>query len=61
MKSYCQRYQPPLALRFSLSPFHRQAVPLLQPKGDAPRYQLMDIPLYAISRLPQLLDAVPQP
>ena len=56
LKSYCQQYQPPKAVRSSLSPFQRQEVPFLKPIGGA-AYELLNIPLYALCRLPQLLDA----
>ena len=55
LKQYCQQHQPSKAVRCSLSPFHRQEVPFLQPKGGATSYELLDLPLYALCRLRQSL------
>lgn len=56
LKQYCQQHQPSKAVRCSLSPFHRQEVPFLQPKGGATSYELLDLPLYALCRLRQALS-----
>lgn len=51
LKWYCQKYRPAHALRCSLSPYCRQEVPLSIPETGSSSYELVNLPLYALSRL----------
>ncbi len=52
LKSYCGKFRPPAAVRTSLARYHRQWVDYA-PKQEMPpgQYELIDIPLYALSQL----------
>lgn len=48
LKAYCERYRPEVAVRCSMSEHHVQKVELPE---AATAYTLIDLPLYAVSRL----------
>lgn len=53
LKWYCQKFRPARAVRCSLSPYCHQVVPLPIPETGASSYHLVNLPLYALSRLLQ--------
>ena len=52
LKSYCVKFRPPAAVRTSLARHHRQSVDYAVKQETPPgQYELIDIPLYALSQL----------
>lgn len=49
LKAYCDRYRPTVAVRCSMSEYHAQSITI--PGGEG-SYTLIDLPLYAVSQLP---------
>jgi len=49
LKFYCRKYRPSKAVRISMSKFFRQTV--TDPEGKQGEYTLIDLPLFAVSRL----------
>lgn len=56
LKTYCQRFQPRKAIRTSLNPQARNTITFRNPLYNHPTCDLLDIPLFAISRLKEELD-----
>jgi len=52
LKNYCGKFRPPTAVRTSLARYHRQRVEYM-PNAEmgSGQYELIDIPLYALSQL----------
>ncbi len=59
---YCQRFQPKQAVRTSLNPFCRNEIPFKKPEYNHKSATLLDLPLYALSRLrDELVNAADYP
>ena len=56
LKTYCQRFQPKKAVRSSLNPHMRSLIEFKTPLCNHTSCELLDIPLYALSRLREELD-----
>lgn len=56
LKTYCQRFQPKKAVRSSLNPHMRSLIEFKTPLYNHTSCELLDIPLYALSRLREELD-----
>ena len=54
---YCQRFQPKQAVRTSLKPFCRNEIPFKKPEYNHKSATLLDLPLYALSRLREELES----
>ena len=57
LKTYCQRFQPQKAIRTSLNPHMRSLIEFKTPLYNHTSCELLDIPLYALSRLREELDS----
>ena len=55
-QTYCQRFQPRKAIRTSLNPHMRHTQDFKKPLYSHTSCEILDIPLYAISRLKKELD-----
>ncbi len=59
LKAFCEKFRPPAAVRTSMHHYYRQTISY-PPSGDekSPReYQLIDIPLFAVSEISGELDS----
>ena len=55
LKSYCQKFSPAVSIRTSMANYHVQKILL---NGTDRTYTQLDIPLYALSQLVRLTEAV---
>lgn len=50
LRVYCQRFQPKVAVRTSLNPYTKNAMPFKSPQFEHVSCLVVDLPLYALSR-----------
>ena len=60
LKAFCEKFRPHIAVRTSMHYYYRQAIsyPASENKASPAEYQLIDIPLYAISEICREIEAV---
>ncbi len=60
LKSYCEKFRPPLAIRSSMHHYYRQTLPYsAAPSQHLPtEYTLIDLPLYAIATLQNEINSI---
>ena len=57
LKTYCQRFQPKKAVRTSLNPYTRNTLEFKKPLYPHASCEILDIPLFAISRFKEEIDS----